>query len=215
METSSLLLAICGGNSPIPSEFPTQRPVTRSFDVFFDLRLNKRLSKQWWGWWFETLLRPLWCHRNVLVNSSTAKLTDHLQNFVVITLLELGRKATWNFDQILFLMDESLVKWAGPCLTFMTASAVEVEEFILRPMYVLVSLGNQQLVADPCVIQILQQEVLKQKGSLFTASQLMFGGWFNIKVLSYQYRESHRGDKTVQCKPIYREWWGPSNGTAI
>ena len=46
-------------------EFPIQRPVTRSFDVFFDLRLNKRLSKQWWGWWFETLSRPLWHHRNV------------------------------------------------------------------------------------------------------------------------------------------------------
>ena len=43
---------------------PLQRPVTRSFDVFFDLRLNKRLSKQWWGWWFETLSRPLWLHRN-------------------------------------------------------------------------------------------------------------------------------------------------------
>ena len=37
-----------------------QRPVTRSFDVFFDLRLNKRLSKQSWGWWFQTLSRPLW-----------------------------------------------------------------------------------------------------------------------------------------------------------
>ena len=48
----------------IPSEFPAQRPVTRSFDVFFDLRLNKRLGKQWWGWWFETLSRPLWRHRN-------------------------------------------------------------------------------------------------------------------------------------------------------
>ena len=34
--------AICGGNSPIPGEFPTQRPVTWSFDVFFDLRPNKR-----------------------------------------------------------------------------------------------------------------------------------------------------------------------------
>ena len=42
-----------------------QRPVTRNFDVFFDLRLNKRLSKQWWGWWFKTLSRPLWRHRNV------------------------------------------------------------------------------------------------------------------------------------------------------
>ena len=64
METFSALLALCAGNSPVSGEFPTQRPVTRSFDVFFDLRLNKRLSKQWWGWWFETLSRPLWCHRN-------------------------------------------------------------------------------------------------------------------------------------------------------
>ena len=49
-----------------PGEFPTQRPVTRSFDVFFDLRLNKPLSKQPWGWWFETLWRSLWRHRNAL-----------------------------------------------------------------------------------------------------------------------------------------------------
>ena len=65
METFSALLAICAGNSPVPGEFPTQRSVTRSFDVFFDLCLNKRLSKQWWGWWFETLSRWLWRHRNV------------------------------------------------------------------------------------------------------------------------------------------------------
>ena len=62
MDTFSALLAICAGNSPVPGEFPTQRPVTQSFDVFFDLRLNKRLSKQSWGWWFETLSRPLWRH---------------------------------------------------------------------------------------------------------------------------------------------------------
>ena len=49
-----------------PGEFPTQRPVTRSFDVFFDLRLNKRLGKQSWGWWFETLSRSLWRHRNAI-----------------------------------------------------------------------------------------------------------------------------------------------------
>ena len=64
METFSTLLAICAGNSPVPGEFPAQRPVTWSFDVFFDLHLNKRLSKQSWGWWFEMLSRPLWCHRN-------------------------------------------------------------------------------------------------------------------------------------------------------
>ena len=68
METFSALLAICAGNSPVPGEFPAQRPVTRSFDVFFDMRLNKRLSKQWWGWWFETLLRPLWCQCNAIQN---------------------------------------------------------------------------------------------------------------------------------------------------
>ena len=64
METFSALLAICAGNSPVPGEFPTQRPVTRSFDVYFDLRLNKRLCKQSWGWWFETMLCPLWRHSN-------------------------------------------------------------------------------------------------------------------------------------------------------
>ena len=69
METFSALLSICAGNSPVPGEFPTQRPVTRSFDVYFDLRLNKRLSKQWWGWWFETLSRPLWRHRNAVAAS--------------------------------------------------------------------------------------------------------------------------------------------------
>ena len=51
METFSALLAICAGNSPVP----TQRPVTQSFDVLIGLRLNKRLSKQSWGWWFDTL----------------------------------------------------------------------------------------------------------------------------------------------------------------
>ena len=64
METSSALLAIRAGNSPVPGEFPAQRPVTRSFDLFIDLRLNKLLSKQSWGWWFETPSRPLWRHHN-------------------------------------------------------------------------------------------------------------------------------------------------------
>ena len=64
VETFYALLAICMGNSLVSGEFPTQRPVTQSFGVFFDLRLNKQLSKQSWGWWFETLSRPLWHHRN-------------------------------------------------------------------------------------------------------------------------------------------------------
>ena len=64
MEAFSALLAICAGNSSVTGELPAQRSLTRSFDVFFDLRLNKRLSKQSWGWWFETLSRPLWRHCN-------------------------------------------------------------------------------------------------------------------------------------------------------
>ena len=64
METLSALLAICTGNSPVPGEFPSHRPMTRSFHVFFDLRLNKSLSKESWGWWFETLSRPLLCRCN-------------------------------------------------------------------------------------------------------------------------------------------------------
>ena len=60
METLSMLLALCAGNSR------SQRPVTRDFDVFSDLRLNKLLSKQWSGWWFETPSRPLWHYCNKL-----------------------------------------------------------------------------------------------------------------------------------------------------
>ena len=60
----SALLAICAGNSPVPSEFLTQRLVMWNFDVFFDLCPNKLLSKQMWGWWFEMPSRPLWRHCN-------------------------------------------------------------------------------------------------------------------------------------------------------
>ena len=64
METFSVLLALCVGNSPGTGEFPSQRPVTWSFEVFFGLRLNEWLSKQSWGWWFEMPLHSLWCHCN-------------------------------------------------------------------------------------------------------------------------------------------------------
>ena len=72
METFSALLAICARNSPVPGEFPTQRPVTWSFDVYFDLCLNKRLCKHSWGWWFGTLLCPLWCYSNEISGQSEA-----------------------------------------------------------------------------------------------------------------------------------------------
>ena len=50
-----------------PRWIPRTKASDASFDVFFDLRLNKRLSKQSWGWWFETLSRPLWRHCIVFI----------------------------------------------------------------------------------------------------------------------------------------------------
>ena len=61
---------------PFPRYWPFVRGIHRSpvnsrtkasdaeLWCFFDRRLNERLSKQSWGWWFETLSRPLWRHRN-------------------------------------------------------------------------------------------------------------------------------------------------------
>ena len=42
METFSVSLAFCAGNSPVIDEFPSERTVTRKFDVFFDLCLNQQ-----------------------------------------------------------------------------------------------------------------------------------------------------------------------------
>ena len=46
METFTILLALCVGNSLVTGEFPSQRPMMKSFDIFFDLCLNKWLNKQ-------------------------------------------------------------------------------------------------------------------------------------------------------------------------
>ena len=53
--------------SPVNSPHKDQWRGALMFSLI-DLRLNKRLSKQSWGWWFETLLCPLWRHCNVLCN---------------------------------------------------------------------------------------------------------------------------------------------------
>ena len=99
MATFSALLAICAGNSPVSGEVPAQRPVTRSFDVFFDLRLNKRLNKQSWGWWFETLSRPLWrqCNewRIFTPNLDSVGLIRSLQNCAHATTAVVSWHA-WN-----------------------------------------------------------------------------------------------------------------------
>ena len=54
--------------------------------MFFYLRLNKRLSKQSWGWWFETLSRPLWRHCNAFFISQKSRFRGHawFQNLVLM-----------------------------------------------------------------------------------------------------------------------------------
>ena len=77
-----------------PGEFPAQRPVARCFDVFFDLRLNRRLSKQSWGWWFETISRSLWRHRNDYLNQCWNIVNWKLQwNFNRIVTKRIGENA--------------------------------------------------------------------------------------------------------------------------
>ena len=63
IETFSVLLALCEGNPPIP----LTKASAVKFGVFFDLRLNKQLSKQSRRRWFETPLRSLWRHCNILI----------------------------------------------------------------------------------------------------------------------------------------------------
>ena len=40
----------------------------------FDLRLIRRLSKHSQGWWFETLLCPLWRHCNVIISRNAVQI---------------------------------------------------------------------------------------------------------------------------------------------
>ena len=110
METFSALLALCAGNSPVPGEFPAHRSVTWSFDVFFDLRLNKRLRKQSWGWWFETLSRPLWRDCN-------DKSTPLSYNYMRVPNIGTGRKMTWSERAALRVY---IIELFYPCCVSMT-----------------------------------------------------------------------------------------------
>ena len=83
---------------PFVRGIPAQRPVTRSFGVFFDLRLNYRSNKQSWGWWFETLSRPLWRHcnetRTEIALKATIGVTQSSQNLSFENVLARHRSTT-------------------------------------------------------------------------------------------------------------------------
>ena len=88
----SALLAICAGNSPASGEFPAQRSVTRSFDVSFYPCLNKRLRKQSWGWWFETLSRPLW---RIVMHDLDLEMCLWVQNLISINFYHYYAKSRY------------------------------------------------------------------------------------------------------------------------
>ena len=109
METSSALLALCVGNSPVSGEFPSQKPVTWIFDVFFDLGLSKRLSKQSRCRWFETPSRSLWRHCNDIMTYSYMKTSS-------------SQCAKWpGISKVTFDQNRDELVWRG--LVFVLASA--------------------------------------------------------------------------------------------
>ena len=115
METFSVLLAICVGNSLVTSEFPSQRPVTWSFGVFFDLRFNKRLSKQSWGWWFEIPSHPLWRHCNGSTNTFIRKQQNrHITRRYHLNKFHFLHNITCNTKTICWTNADLL--WIGVCV---------------------------------------------------------------------------------------------------
>ena len=79
METFSVLLALCAGNSLVTGEFPSQRPVTQGFDVFFVC--------VWTNGWVNNRdagdLRRHHTHYNVIILIAMLKKCWHLQNVMV------------------------------------------------------------------------------------------------------------------------------------
>ena len=120
METFSVLLALCVGNSPVTGEFPSQRPVTRSFGVFVDLHLNKGLSKQSSGWWFEMPLCSLWHHCSDLPISNSCAV--YLLEYVHVCCgFFRGVCISWAVDYTCKSPSGKLTKkaWVTPILDFL------------------------------------------------------------------------------------------------
>ena len=55
-------------------------------------------SKRFWGWWFQTLLRPLWRHCNEILKISrlrTARRCDQIVNIILVLTEAFGLKDTY------------------------------------------------------------------------------------------------------------------------
>ena len=110
METFFRVTGHLCGEYPVPGEFSAQSPVTLSFEILLDLRLNKRLSKQSWGWWFETLTRPLWRHSNeIALISSDCVMTGFVMSGTMFKITATPSEfSVQSFGSRLFL---NLIPW--------------------------------------------------------------------------------------------------------
>ena len=97
MEIFSASLAFCEGNSLVTDTFSSRRQVTQSFNFFFDLRLNQQLSEKWRRRWFETPLRSLWHHCNLLTNWVVAKIVYWLYTHRTICINMNSRGASFKY----------------------------------------------------------------------------------------------------------------------
>ena len=52
--------------------------------MFSFICLNRRLSKQWWSWWFEMPLRPLWLHRNEVHSVNRSYIVMNFRTYTYI-----------------------------------------------------------------------------------------------------------------------------------
>ena len=114
---------LCG---EFTGKFLAQRPVTRSFDVFADLHLNNGWSTQWWGWWFQTPVCPLWRHCNYPSCYRSSRFPN--------TKLDLFPNCSfihfWSINLPLILTNCHLLRWIGLVLACVGKMWKEIWEWI-------------------------------------------------------------------------------------
>ena len=111
---------------------PQWIPRTKASDAelwcFFDLRLNKRLSKQSWGWWFETLSRQLWRHRN------DGYPQPHLVRGIVIVCICMSLwSSLWLFSVCLFDKPSMIIDGLVQDCSNSIAKALELLQSCTKP----------------------------------------------------------------------------------
>ena len=179
METFSVLLALCAGNSPVTSEFPSQRPVAQSSDVFFDLSVNKQLSKQSWDWWFETPSRSLWRHCNVHAGcrfdtETTLRYRCHQNQVITVKPGDQTKLATFIFSCNMFCLSPEWFRFCqGTWQVIQTNDRHVVHTYIPASRW-----GHtQELWGEVQVLQVLNTLRPRQDGHLFADDIFKLFSW--------------------------------------